>query len=324
MPTSPHDALFKYIFSQPEHAAAQLRAVLPGDIATALDWSTLTLQPGTFVDEQLAGRETDLLFSVPTDGHNSLVYVLFEHQSSSDALMAFRLLRYLVRIWDALLQKQPELRRLPPIVPVVLHHGEAGWPPPTDFQSLLDTPIPLRQQLAEYIPQFRFVLDDLSQTDDATLRGRAITQLALAGLALLRYGRGSDNLLNEMRRFGDAFEKVAISRNGVEAYSALLHYAFRVGDVPTTDLREFSRAHGAQAQEAFMTTAQQLILEGKAEGKVEGRAEGKAELLIRQLTLRFGELPVVLIERVRTGSLSELDTWAERVLTANSAGEVLG
>ena len=46
-----------------------------------------------------SGRHTDLLFSVAwRGGGEALVYLLFEHQSTSDGLMAFRILRYLVRI----------------------------------------------------------------------------------------------------------------------------------------------------------------------------------------------------------------------------------
>jgi len=49
--SSPHDALFKYVFSQPEHAASELRAVLPAELSRRIDWSSLELQPTSFVDE---------------------------------------------------------------------------------------------------------------------------------------------------------------------------------------------------------------------------------------------------------------------------------
>ncbi|MEO5726864.1 MAG: Rpn family recombination-promoting nuclease/putative transposase, partial [Byssovorax sp.] len=43
--------------------------------------------------------------------------VLFEHQSTVDALMPFRLLQYMVLIWERHLQVHSEDKRLPPIVP---------------------------------------------------------------------------------------------------------------------------------------------------------------------------------------------------------------
>ena len=50
--SSPHDALFKYVFSQPEHAASALRSLLPEALSQRLDWSSLELQPASFVGEQ--------------------------------------------------------------------------------------------------------------------------------------------------------------------------------------------------------------------------------------------------------------------------------
>ena len=56
----------------------------------------------------------------------------------------------------------------------------------------------------------------------------------------------------------------------------------------------------------------------RAEGKAEGEAKGKAELLLRQLSLRFGPLSSLNQVRVRDASLEELDRWADLVLTAKS------
>jgi predicted transposase YdaD len=63
--------------------------------------------------------------------------------------------------------------------------------------------------------------------------------------------------------------------------------------------------------------------EGRQEGRVEGRQEGRAELVLKQLALRFGALPEKAVERVRTASLEELDSFAERVLTAQALEDVL-
>jgi predicted transposase YdaD len=63
MISNPHDALFKSVFGQPEHARGALRAIVPAALAEALDWSTLALQPGSFVDAALTHQHTDLLYA---------------------------------------------------------------------------------------------------------------------------------------------------------------------------------------------------------------------------------------------------------------------
>jgi predicted transposase YdaD len=44
MISNPHDAIFKAVLGQPEHARGALRAIVPAALAEALDWQTLTLR----------------------------------------------------------------------------------------------------------------------------------------------------------------------------------------------------------------------------------------------------------------------------------------
>jgi hypothetical protein len=237
--------------------------------------------------------------------------------------MAFRLLRYLVRIWEAVLLEQPDRQRLPAIIPVVVHHSSTGWTAATDLSALIDLDAETLAILGSYVPEFRFVLDDLSHADDAALRGRSLTALAAAGLMLLSRGRRAPDLLEELRRWIDVFGQVAQASSGLEALSALLEYAFRVGEVLPEALRDLALQLGPAAQEAYMTAAQKLTAEAEARGEARGEAKGKAELLLRQLGLRFGPLSDAAREQVLHAPPERLDIWADRVITAHSLEEVL-
>src|SRR3990172_9313629 len=108
MPHNPHDALFKWTFGQPDRAASVLRSILPRSVSDAIDWKSLVPDPASFVDAALVDRHSDLLFRVCLrDGRNAHLYVLFEHQSTPDELMPFRLFSYLVRIWERWLATTP-------------------------------------------------------------------------------------------------------------------------------------------------------------------------------------------------------------------------
>lgn len=63
--------------------------------------------------------------------------------------------------------------------------------------------------------------------------------------------------------------------------------------------------------------------QGLSEGKAEGRTEGRAELVLRQLTRRFGDLPEDIRARVRGADIGELDQIGDRLLTAGSLNEAL-
>lgn len=80
--STPHDGLFKRIFKDPVHAAGILRSVLPAELVAQLDFSTLELEPGSFIDQHLAERHTDLLFKIRL-GTQQVLFALLEHQSTS-------------------------------------------------------------------------------------------------------------------------------------------------------------------------------------------------------------------------------------------------
>lgn len=110
MTMTPHDGLFKAVFSQPERAAEELRHVLAPELAASIDFATLTHEPGSHVDEELRERHTDLLFSALLAGAKIRIYVLFEHQSSVDPWLPLRLLGYMLKIWEKLREAEPDAR----------------------------------------------------------------------------------------------------------------------------------------------------------------------------------------------------------------------
>ncbi len=63
--------------------------------------------------------------------------------------------------------------------------------------------------------------------------------------------------------------------------------------------------------------------QGMTQGIAQGKAQGRGELIIRQLTLRFGPLNEEEQTRILTASIAELDAIGERLLTAGSLQEAL-
>ena len=49
----PHDKLFKAGFSDPETTAGFLNSQLPPALTAAIDWSSLHLEPSSFIDSHL-------------------------------------------------------------------------------------------------------------------------------------------------------------------------------------------------------------------------------------------------------------------------------
>ncbi len=175
---NPHDKFFKEALTQPEAA----RDFLPAEVAALLDLTELHLVKDSFVDETLQEHLADLLYEVRLlDGRDAYVYVLFEHKSYADPLVAFQVLRYMVRVWDYGLRQRA---RLWPVVPVV-YHGKARWSVPLRFHDLLDLPAALKP----FVPDYEYALCDLSRYGDEELAGVAVLG---AGLLLLKHIFGPD------------------------------------------------------------------------------------------------------------------------------------
>jgi len=343
--SSPHDALFRHTFGQPEHAAGLFKARLPLLVVEAIDWSTLTLEPGSFVDDNLTWRHSDLLFraSLHTDratdhARDVFLYLLVEHQSTPHPLMPARTLIYVTRLWSELLRNDPNLKQLPPVLPMVVFHGAEPWNAPVDLHEVIALDARMRELLAPYLPVFRIALEDLSTQTDEQLRARALTQLgALTMLCLQRLPLTTDPL-NELRRWLDLLAGVAGSARGIDALVSVLNYLYEVAEPEPKTISALLKPLGPIAEVAIMTTAEKLRELGRQEGREEGRtsaeklrelgrqegrAEGRVSTLIKQLQLKFGDLPEAVVARVELASIEDLDRWAERILNATSIGDTL-
>jgi len=330
MHSDPHDRLFKAVFAKPENARGALRSVLPAALVDALDWSTLAQCPGSFVDDKLRQRHTDLLFSSALrGGGEALIYVVFEHQSSQDRHMAFRLLRYMLRIWERWQTEHPNAPALPIIMPVVLYHGDAPWSVPRSFEAILDLPEPLAPQLQAYLPRFDYLVDDLSQTSDQQLRDRAMTAAATLATACFKYARSAPDLLERLHNWADLMREVVSAPNGLDALAQLLRYALMVNDhLEPEALYDFLEHNvGAQAKETAMTAGQRLIQQGKLEGIEQGIEKGiekgERQLLRRLLERRFGDdVDADVQARIANATTEQLEAWADLVLSATTLADV--
>lgn len=310
-PPGPHDAVFRRVLGEPANAASQLRAVLPAELVDRLELGRLRRVPGSFVDASLQWRHSDLLFTVPMAGREAFVYVLVEHQSGTDRMMPFRMLRYVVRIWDHYLAEHPAAVRLPAVIPLVVHHNRRRWSGPTELADLLDLDRDAAEAAREYLPRLRFLLDDLSDLDEPALRARPVTPPVRLTLLLLKIAPGNARLAADLRRWAADLRAVLDRPGGIEDFVALVTYIENVGETPTEELHDLFAQLGPTAEEAYVTTAEML------------RAEGRAEALVQLLSLKFGPLPPAALEVVHAASSDQLAIWTGRVLSAGTLDEVL-
>lgn len=137
---NPHDALFRATFEDPRLTAAFLRDHLPNRIAAQLADTIPEKIDGTFVDEALAGSQSDALFKVETrSGDLAYAFILIEHKSVPESALPLQMASYMIRVWRRHTKEHGEasLRKLPPIIPLVLYAGKRKWTVPEGLCEMI-------------------------------------------------------------------------------------------------------------------------------------------------------------------------------------------
>lgn len=269
----------------------------PPEITEQIDWEHLTLQPGNFVDSHYRSSEGDLLFGTRLGEKECFFYLLFEHQLAEDPMIALRLLRYMVRIWEAFLKGSPGTP-LPIILPVVLAQNKKAWRVSPQFSALLDLPSGLLEHFQPFLPDFRFQLVQLSEIPYEAIRGTP------TGIFLLRVMKAerSDQLL------GDAvWDESLMSQIPEVIFEMVIHYLLNAEIDSKRFESRLRKVSQSNLKESAMTLAQQLTQKGLEKGLEKGRLEGTQkglkrglrEAIVETLSIRFGSTPAGLVEAVR-------------------------
>jgi len=310
LPT-PHDTLFRALLSDRERVRDFLRDHLPDGISGLLSDTLPETVEGSFVDEALAGSQSDLLLRVGlAAGGDAFVYVLVEHKSTPDPGLPLQLASYMVRIWKRYAgTSAPRLRALPPIVPVVVFHGAADWTAPGSLKEMIAADGP---DLA-FLPGSGYVLRNLRTMDIGALSANAALR---AGFIALR--REALGFLAEIAESLPA---------GGDLRRQVLEYVLRVYNLDLEDLSARLRDGGHDDMEALVGTIAETLLEqgearGLARGLAEGKAEGKAEALLRLARGRFGDVPEARADQVLSADAETLDRWLDALMGAGSLDEV--
>jgi predicted transposase/invertase (TIGR01784 family) len=327
MPTpTPHDALFKAAFGQPDLARSELELVLPVEVQAHLDLATLETALGSFVDEDLRQAHTDLLYRVKTrsDG-DALVYLLMEHQSKFDARMPFRLLRYMVRVWERWERDHPT-GKLPIVFPVVLQHDRDGWRAAPEFAAILDASPDLLAAVGPFQPLFRFVLDDLAPLSLEALSSRKLHALALLVEMAFWASRSLGRLEEAAPRMAAIVAEVARDARArmllTQLYVYLLHDT--PAEVEPRDVRAIlEQIAGPRGKEEIVNLGEQLIEQGRAEGLANGEAKGLRAAVAAALSARGLALSERGMARLAACSdVALLTAWVTSAVTAATEADV--
>jgi hypothetical protein len=169
--------------------------------------------------------------------------------------------------------------------------------------------------LAEIVPRFSLLVEDLAHLSNEDLKGRALAAFPKLALWVLRDARDTEQLLGNLSHWATAFREALRTPNGMQALAQLMRYIALVSDeLHFEQFRAKIREQVPEAEEAAMTIAEQM----RREGREEGRLETLRGTLHKLVLLKFGEPTNEYKQRIEAASIEELDSYVERVLTAKT------
>lgn len=145
-----HDRRYKYLFSHPGFVERLLTSFVDEPFVMDLDFSTLERVNSTFVSEEFARREADVIWKLAFRGRPVYLYLLIEFQASVDRLMAIPLLRYLAELYASLVAEGQE-PPLPVVFPLLLYTGDWRWSAARSTGEMIRPEIP-----EAFIPQLTY------------------------------------------------------------------------------------------------------------------------------------------------------------------------
>jgi predicted transposase/invertase (TIGR01784 family) len=249
-------------------------------------------------------READVVARVETrDGNPEIVLVHVEVQARPDTDFPRRMFEYY-----AVLSIHHRL----PVLPIALYLRGG---PESSVSEYAEALFGLEQL------RFRFRSVALARLSAEEYVGASPLSAALS--ALMRRGKNQDPLplRREMLRrvlesdLDDALKHLLL--NVIETY-------FRLSEEESERFRRLlSEKEYRKMQEVELTYFDELELKAELKGVLKGVLKGKRETLLRLLTARFGVLPEATVARIAAvTSDSELDTYLDRFVTANSLEDI--
>lgn len=325
---NPHDKFFKETLGNVETAKDFITHYLPEQLLQVIDISTLEIQKDSFINEELQENFSDLLFKINICNKDGYLYLLFEHKSYLDRGITLQLLKYMVEIWETK-QNKEQTKELPIIIPLVIYHGKQSWNLPASLGDLLDGYNELPGTVKIYVPNFKFLLYDVSRYTDEEIKGTAQLKILFT---LFR-----DLYADDIQRRNESIFRSIYYLNELENkqtatgyLETFIRYIFSVAkDFTKQDMERMIREIDTtnwKGSEVVLTLADILRKEGMEIGIEKGIEIGETKALantaILLLTNKLGELPKFIQDTITDADKETLQIILTNIFSIETIDDV--
>lgn len=283
---TPHDKFFKETFGKVAIAKDFLNNYLPESIMNIIDMKTLEPQKDSFIDKELKEIFADMLFRVNIDNKEGYIYFLFEHKSYTSKNISFQLLKYMLEIWEEKV-KNGKLDELPIIIPLLIYHGKDKWNINSRLGDMIKGYDRLPIDVQKYIPNYEYLLYDISKYTDEQIKGEAQLRIMLTILRDI-FAKDNQGLIETILRAIEYLMELEDKQTGIEYFETLMRYIFSARIDLTKEaankiIKSIENTY-PEGSEVIMTLAEKFREEGKVEGEKSSMEKVVKKSIIKGLT----------------------------------------
>ncbi len=301
-----HDSFIKQMMSDPKVAREFFGVFLPAYIREEVRLNTLEPQKESFVDKTLGANYVDLLFKVNFGDEEGYIYLLMEQQSQPDWIMALRLHKYMLQIYNNHMERHPEAKRLPIVYPLVFYTGKTKYNAPLTLWELSERP-----ELAKSLLVEPFQLVELHKVEDDELR-KHVWSGTMSFIMKHVFAR---DILQPLEAIASLLKE--IGEQDVVYIGKILWYILEKAESRSAEkvMDFFKEIVPEEKRGEIMTLGEQLIEKGRAEALKaldqialaklqEGKLEGKLEIAKKMLAENL--LDINTVAKITDLSIDEL------------------
>jgi hypothetical protein len=257
----------------------------------------LTVEKPKYRDPLFRETRPDIVYKVPIRGTDDYVSIriIIEHKAQDDHKAIFQLWCYVCqqciqdvkgRLTDPKTKKRkkwPKGFRLPPVIPIILHHGNLPFSGESELADLFYQ-IP---GVREYLPHLKAILFDLSVIEvDNLPRDPKAPELHVVLLIMkIIFSKAPKTLKSKFNEILDELKPYSQMPKYCELIRKLWHYVvYNAEKLTETDAKEIETKIRETIGENNKPTLAQIFIN-------KGEIKSKVEAIFDVLEDRFGEIP---------------------------------
>ncbi len=222
---------------------------------------------------------------------DSYIYLLFEHKSYKDRMVIFQVLKYMVNIWESKIRSDKDKRKeagesnsgdieLPIILPLVVYHDKGEWTIKKTLGEMIPSYSELPDDLKKYIPNFEYLLFDLSKFPKEEIKLQSESMISIKALTRARHA-SREEAIEILEEAIELIEKTEEKDQIAYYVSACIRYLLSVrDDISKEEMYEIAGRISTEGGELVMTVAEKLRQEGMELARKEEKISFAKKLLV--------------------------------------------